>query len=65
MGRKANLRQVDEVCRHHRMTPDQDRRFRRLLHELKKSGHGGTANGRGDFTRQELHDLASEFVAEE
>lgn len=65
MPRKDDLRQIDALCRRHRMTPDQERRFRRLLHELKASGAGGTANDRGDFTWDELNALADEFLAEE
>ncbi|MBX9628769.1 MAG: hypothetical protein K2X82_33555 [Gemmataceae bacterium] len=65
MPRKSDLRQVDAVCRLHRMTPDQERQFRRLIHELKAAGEGGTANDRGDFTWDELDALAAEFVAGE
>lgn len=53
------------MCRRHRMTPEQERRFRRLLHELKAAGEGGTANDRGDFTWDELDALAREFMGEE
>jgi hypothetical protein len=44
------------------MSPEQELRFRRLLHELKAEGHGGTANDRGDFTWDELDALAAEFM---
>lgn len=43
------------------MTPDQERWFRRILHELKDAGEGGTLNERGDFTWGELEALADEF----
>lgn len=65
MPRKADLRQVDSMCRQHHMTPDQERRFRRLLHELKAAGEFGTANERGDFTWDELDSLASEYMSGE
>ena len=65
MPRKDDLRQVDAMCRRHRMSPDQERRFRRALHELKAAGEGGTANDRGDFTWDELDVVASEFMAGE
>lgn len=65
MPRKDDLRQVDALCRRHRMTPDQERRFRRLIHDQKAAGEGGTANDRGDFTWDELDALATEFMAEE
>ena len=63
MPRKNDLRQVDAVCRAHRMSPEQERRFRRLLHELKAAGEIGSANDRGDFTWDELDALASEYMA--
>ena len=48
-----------------RMTPEQERRFRRLLHDLKAASEGGTANDRGDFTWDELDAVASEFMTGE
>ena len=53
------------MCRQYGMTPDQERRFRRLLHELKAAGEFGTANERGDFTWDELDSLASEYMSGE
>ena len=41
------------------MTPDQERRFRRLIHDQKAAGEGGTANDRGDFTWDELDALVT------
>ena len=53
------------MCRQYGMTPDQERRFRRLLHELKAAAECGTANERGDFTWDELDSLASEYMSGE
>jgi hypothetical protein len=40
-----------------------DRRlFGLYLEECKGSGHRGTANDRGDFTMDELRELAREFL---
>ena len=61
--RKPDLKQVNAVCRKFGITEPQERRFRRLMHELKAAGDGGTANDRGDFTWEELNDLAAEFLA--
>ncbi len=62
MPRESDLRQVDAICRQYRMSADRERHFRRLLHELKSLGEKGSANDRGDFTRDELDSSALEFM---
>src|SRR4051794_19729811 len=44
------------------MSPLDRRLFGLYLEECKGSGHRGTANDRGDFTMDELRELAREFL---
>jgi hypothetical protein len=60
MGRKADLKQVDAVCRRHGMSRDEAFAFRDYLHELKDSGAGGTGPN-GDFTEAEPNEAAKDF----
>jgi hypothetical protein len=53
---------VDTVVREFKMTPEVELDFREYIHECKKAGYRGTANDRGDFTMDELRDLAREFL---
>jgi hypothetical protein len=62
VGRKHDLRQVDAVAREFKMAPETHLAFREYIHECKEAGHRGTANDRGDFTMDELRDLAREFL---
>jgi hypothetical protein len=61
VGRKRDLKQVDAVCREFRMGRAQELAFREYIHECKDSGHRGSAGG-GDFTMDELRQLAREFL---
>jgi hypothetical protein len=62
MGRKGDLRQVDQVAREFRMSQATELAFREYIHDCKESGQRGTANDRGDFTMAELRELAREFL---
>jgi hypothetical protein len=53
---------VDAVAREFKMSPDAHLGFREYLHDCKESGHRGTANDRGDFTMNELRELAREYL---
>jgi hypothetical protein len=60
-ARKHDLQMVTDVASHFGI----DRRaFGALLERQKASGHGGTANERGDFTYAELMDIASAYAEE-
>jgi hypothetical protein len=60
-GRKRDIKQVDDVAKEFRMTPEQRRDFGDFLEAEKAAGHGGTLE-RGDFTFQELRAKATEFL---
>ncbi len=60
MGRKEDLRQVDTVAREIGI----DRHdFGDFIHEYKRSGERGS-HAAGDFTIEELRDLAQQFKRE-
>ena len=61
-AKKNDLQQVDDVADKFRMTEQERKAFGRFLEDLKRSGEGGTANERGDFTWKELEEKAREFL---
>ncbi len=63
-GRKQDIRQVDDIAREHRMTPEQRREFGDFLEAEKAAGNRGTLNERGDFTYRELQQKAREFLSQ-
>ncbi len=60
---KDDIKKFRSVCKKNKMTPEQEFEFSEYIHELKDSGYGGSGKG-GDFTFQELDNLAKEFLAE-
>lgn len=62
MGRKADLREVDEVAHEFQMSHEERFDFGDFLEECKAHGDRGTKNDRGDFTRAELERKAREFL---
>lgn len=46
------------------MTRQEREAFGKFLEDLKQHGQGGSANERGDFTREELEEKAQEFLEE-
>ena len=61
-GRKGDLKQVDDVAKEFRMTPEERLEFGDWIEAEKAAGNGGTANDRGDFTYRELREKAAEFM---
>ena len=64
MGRKRDLRQVDNIAREFNMTPEGRQNFGEFLEEEKRNGNGGTLNSKGDFTYSELRKKAQEFLGD-
>jgi hypothetical protein len=58
---KKDIRTVNSISRKYKMTPKQRQRFHDRIHELKDRGHFGSAGG-GDFTFEELEEIAREIV---
>jgi hypothetical protein len=56
-----DLKQVKAVCSEFGMTAEQGWEFGRYIHQCKVSGMHG-AGIRGDFTMNELRELAREFL---
>lgn len=63
MARKRDLKEVDVVANHFGMTRRERLLFGIWLEDAKASGDRGTKNARGDFTMEELHVHASDFLA--
>jgi hypothetical protein len=60
---KDDIKQFRAVARKHKMSPEQAWEFSDYLHSRKDSGAYGSGP-RGDFTYQELDDLAKDFLEE-
>jgi hypothetical protein len=58
---KRDIKTFRAVCRRYHMTSEQIYDFSDYVHELKDAGFGGTGT-RGDFTFEELADLAEAFL---
>ncbi len=58
---KADIKEVESIARRHGMSRKQRREFGDYIHEKKQSGEGGSKPN-GDFTYQELDQLAREFL---
>lgn len=61
-GRKSDLREVDEVADEFNMSKQERRDFGSYIEDAKAHGYRGTKNSRGDFTMNELRELAHEFL---
>ena len=57
---KRDIKAFRDICKMNGMTDEERYEFSEYIHQLKRSGHGGTGTG-GDFTFQELDSLAREF----
>jgi hypothetical protein len=62
MGRKKDLKQVDDVASEFGMNEEERIEFGDFLEECKARGDRGTKNDRGDFTWRELQRKAKEFL---
>jgi hypothetical protein len=58
---KRDTKTFRAVCQNNNMTDEQIYAFSEYIHDLKRSGHGGSAK-KGDFTYQELDEIAKEFL---
>jgi hypothetical protein len=58
---KDDIKLFRAVARKHKMSPEQTWEFSDYIHNLKESGDYGSGK-RGDFTYQELNDLAKDFL---
>jgi len=61
VGRKKELKDVEQAAIEGGLAPSQRHEFSRYLHRCKQSGEHGSKNDRGDFTYQELVEKAREF----
>lgn len=64
-GRKADIKELDDVAKQYKMNQEQRRDFGDFIEQEKASGNRGTKNDRGDFTRRELQQKAREFLGSE
>lgn len=62
VGRKRDLREVDQVASQYGMDLDGRRAFGDYLEDCKRCGDCGTKNDRGDFTWDELERKARDFL---
>lgn len=65
MGKKADIREIEEIARQFGMDEEERRDFGDYVEECKCSGDRGTKNDRGDFTWPELEQKAREFLSRE
>lgn len=56
MSKKKDIKQVDSLAKKYGMSPEERPAFRDHIHELTRSGAGGSRSG-GDFTFHELEKL--------
>jgi RHS repeat-associated protein len=63
-ARKGDLQEVKNVADKFGLTRQEREAFGKFLEDLKQHGQGGSANERGDFTREELEEKAQEFLEE-
>jgi hypothetical protein len=61
-GYKGDIDQINDIAREYEMSNSQREKFGHFIEQEKEGGGGGTANERGDFTYQELRQLAQEFL---
>jgi hypothetical protein len=59
---KRDTKQFRDFCHSKDLGIDERSEFKKFLEERKRSGEGGTANERGDFTWQELEEKYHEFA---
>ncbi len=62
MGRKGDIREVEQIAREFGMSEEDRFEFGDYLEECKRNGEVGTKNDRGDFTWDELKQKAREFL---
>lgn len=63
MPKDRDIAQVHSVARKYGITEDEQLwEFCRLIHSYKEEGFRGSKNKKGDFTFQELCELAEEFI---
>lgn len=62
MGRKRDLKEIDDVANAFDMDDVERFEFGDFLEDCKAYGDRGTKNERGDFTRAELERKAREFL---
>lgn len=62
MAKKWHIRQVDAIAKQYGMGAEARRKFREHIHMLKNSGHKGSLDDEGNFTFQELDELARDML---
>ena len=62
MGRKQDIREIDQIAKQFGMDEETRKEFGDYLEDCKHSGERGTKNARGDFTWAELEHRAREFL---
>ncbi len=65
MGRKPDVRQVEEVALALRMTEAERIEFGYYIEDCKRHGDRGSKNDRGDFTWDELMRKGREFPGDD
>lgn len=60
MGRKRDIWVIDDFCRRHRITGDEEFEFRIYIHSCKDSGIKGSLP-KGDYNESELRERLDEF----
>lgn len=62
MAPKEDIKQINAIAQEFKMTTPNRKRFGKFIEQEKAAGCGGTKNDRGDFTYQELRQMAREFL---
>ena len=62
MAPKEDIKQIQAIAQEFKMTKTQRDDFGAFLEECKTQGYRGTKNDRGDFTYQELRQMAREYL---
>ena len=63
MGKKKDLKQIDDIAKKYNMTKEQRKEFGKFIENEKKKGRIGSENERGDYTWEELKQKGLEFLA--
>ena len=64
MSKKKDIKQIEAIAREFGMDEAQRRDFGDYVEGEKQGGRRGSKNDKGDFTHEELRELAREFLGQ-
>ena len=64
MSKKKDIQHIEAVAREFGMDDEQRRQFGDYIEDEKQGGRRGSNNAKGDFTYDELREMAREFLGQ-